>query len=95
VSRRREARRTSCRPWRGGSLEFIGDRGGTHRPPLIERFGAPIDWIGDITTGEDPALLLYDNTVHYRVFPYHTGRLGYLQDRNSGQSWTKAHPLRP
>jgi hypothetical protein len=78
-----------------GSLEFINDKGGTEHPPLIERFGAPIDLAGDITTGKDVALLLYANTVSYRVFPYHTGRIPYLQDMNSGQSWTKAHPLKP
>jgi hypothetical protein len=77
-----------------GSLEFISDKGGTQRPPLIERFGGPIDLTGDITTGGDGALLLYANTVSYRVFPYHTGRIPYLQDRNSGKSWTKAHPLK-
>jgi hypothetical protein len=77
-----------------GSLEFIKN-GGTVRPPLIERFGGPIDMVGDITTGADPALLLYDNTIHYRLFPYHTGRIPYLQDRHSGRSWAKAQPLRP
>ena len=78
-----------------GSLGFINDKGGTEHPPLIERFGGPLDLTGDITTGEDGALLLYANTVSYRVFPYHTGRIAYLQDRNSGQSWTKAHSLKP
>jgi len=61
---------------------------------MIESYGAPTEIMADITTADSGALLLYDNTICYRVFPYHTGRIGYLQDMNSGKSWTKAEPLK-
>ena len=79
----------------GGDLEFIGDKGRSERPPPItESYGGPVDNAADITTGADGALLLYANTICYRVFPYHTGRIAYLQDMNSGKSWAKAQPLK-
>ena len=79
----------------GGDLEFIGDKGKSVRPPpMTESYGKPVDMAADITTTDVGALLLYDNTICYRVSPYHTGRIAYLQDMSSGKSWTKAEPLK-
>jgi hypothetical protein len=78
-----------------GDLEFITDKGRSERPPpMTESYGGPVDITADVTTGSSGVLLLYDNTICYRVFPYHTGRIAYLQDMNSGKSWTKAEPLK-
>lgn len=79
-----------------GSFGFVVKGGDIERPKLPEmRFGSPVDMVADITTEGLGALLLYDSSVCYRVFPWHTGMIRFLQDWNWGNaSWTEARPLK-
>jgi hypothetical protein len=78
-----------------GDLEFIVDGGKSERPPPItERFGGAIDILSDITTGEHPALLLYEGGSCCRVYPHHWGRVLYLGDRYGGKSWNEPQYLK-
>jgi hypothetical protein len=77
-----------------GDLEFINEKGQSEGPPpLTERFGGAVDILADITTGEAGALLLYESGACCRVYPHHTGRVMYLQDRIAGKWWTNPQPL--